>query len=244
MAAVLSRTRPRAYRGTVEARLAELFQREVEPDLAELEHQRRRHRVGFLLALAAMLGGIFVVFLVVQSLQEALFGGVLVLVLGFALMRWAQRGYTNQVRRIVMPAICGAIGDLSHDVGSAPDLDLRRLAQVGLLPRHNRERIDDVFRGRHRDIGFTMAEVRLRRVRYGRRGRSRTVFCGLVFAIDVPRTVPARILIARDGGLIGNGLKGWINDCEGMQRVALPEEDFEARFELYADDPDAPRGRP
>jgi hypothetical protein len=232
---VLSGTR----RGTVEGRLAELFQREVEPNLAELERQRRHYRAGFVLALSGMLGGIFLVFLLVQSLREALVGGVLALVLGLALMRWVQRGYTDQVRRTVMPAICRAIGGLSHAVGSAPDLDLRRLAQVGLLPSHDRERIDDVFCGDHRDVGFTMAEVRLRRVRYSRRRRSHTVFRGLIFAIDVPRAVPARILIARDGGLIGNGLKGWIKGFEGMRRVALPDEGFEARFEVYADDPEA-----
>ncbi len=241
MAAVLSRTRPRPGRGTLEGRLADIFQREVEPNLAELERQRRQHRAGFVLALAAMLGGIFVVVLLAPGLREALFGGVLVLALGLYLMRRAQRGYTDRVRRTVMPAICRAIGDLGHDVARAPDLDLRRLAQVGLLPRHNRERIDDVFRGQHRDTGFTMAEVRLRRVRYGRRNRSRTVFRGLVFAIDVPRPVPARILIARDGGLIGNSLKGWIKGFAGMQRVALPDADFEARFEVYANDADAAR---
>lgn len=63
------------------------------------------------------------------------------------------------------------------------------------------------------------------------------MFRGLVFAIEVPRKVPARILIARDGGLLGNGLSGWIKRFDGMQRVALPDDVFEAHFELYADRP-------
>jgi hypothetical protein len=238
MATVLPTTGARQ----AERRLSDLFAREVEPKLTDLERRRRQHRLGYLLALAGMLAGIFLVFLLVHNLQHALFAGAIVLAVGVVLMQWLQRRYTNQVRRVAMPAICGAIGDLTHAVGgAAPHLDLRHLAQIGLVPGHNRERIDDVFCGRHRETGFTMAEVRLRRVRHGGRRRSHTVFRGLVFAIEVPRPVPARILIARDGGLIGNSLKGWIKGFDGMQRVTLPDQDFEARFELYADRPEIAR---
>jgi Protein of unknown function (DUF3137) len=206
-----------------------------------LERCRRQHRLGYVAALAAMLGGIFVVFLLVQDLRDAMFAGVIVLAIGLVAMQWAQRRYADRVRRAVMPAVCGAVGDISHDVGTAPDLDLDRLAKVGLVPRHDRQRIDDAFCGRHRDTGFTMAEVRLRRRGGGRRRSSRMVFRGLVFAIEVPRPVPGLILIARDGGLIGNGLSGWMKGFEGMQRVALPDEAFEASFEIYADRPEVAR---
>jgi hypothetical protein len=166
---------------------------------------------------------------------------VIVLAIGFVAMHWTQRRYADRVRRAVLPAVCGAIGGISHDVGAAPDLDLGRLAQIGLVPRYDREQIDDAFHGRHRDTGFTMAEVRLRRRGRGRRRSRHTVFRGLVFAIEVPRAVPARILIARDGGLIGNGLRGWMKGFDGMERVALPDEAFEARFETYADRPEVAR---
>jgi Protein of unknown function (DUF3137) len=231
MAAALPRTRAEQ----AERRLTKLFQREVTPNLAELERLRRQHRLGYLALLAATLGGIFLVFLLVQNLHHALTGSVVVLALGLLLMQGVERSYRNRVRRTVMPAICGALGDLSHGTGAAPDLNLGRLEQIGLVPDHSRARIDDVFCGRHRETGFTMAEVCLRRQRPGRRRGSSTVFRGLIFAIEVPRAVPARILIARDGGLLGNGLKGWIRRLDGMQRVTLPDQTFEARFELYAD---------
>jgi hypothetical protein len=237
MAAVISRTRA----VQAERRLLELFRREVAPNLATLARRRRRHRLCYLAALVGTLGGIFVVFLLAQSLQQGLFAGAIVLVGGFLLMQWAQRSYTDQVRKAVMPAICGAIGDLSHGVGAAPDLNLNRLAQIGLVPGHTYERIDDVFCGRHRGTRFTMAEVRLRRVGHSRRRSRRTVFRGLIFALDVPREVPARILIAKDGGLVGNAVRGWIKGLGGIQRVPLPDKAFEARFELYADRPEAAR---
>ena len=237
MAAVISRT----HAGQAERRLFELFRREVAPNLAALERRRRQHRLGYLAALAGTLGGIFVVFLLAQSLQQGLFAGAIVLVGGFLLMQWAQRSYTDQVRKAVTPVVCGAIGDLSYGVGAAPDLNLDRLAQIGLVPGYTRGRIDDVFCGRHRGTRFTMAEVRLRRVRHGRRRSSRRVFRGLIFALDVPRPVPARILIAKDGGLVGNAVRGWIKGLGGIQRVPLPDEAFEARFELYADRPEVAR---
>jgi Protein of unknown function (DUF3137) len=237
MAAVISRTRA----VQAERRLLELFRREVAPNLAALERRRTQHRLGHLAVLAGILGGIFAVFLLAQSLQQGLFAGAIVLVGGFLLMQWAQRSYTDQVRKAVMPVVCGAIGDLSHGVGAAPDLNLDRLAEIGLVPGHTRERIDDVFCGRHRGTRFTMAEVRLRRVGHSRRRSRRTVFRGLIFALDVPRPVPARILIAKDGGLVGNAVRGWIKGLGGIQRVPLPDEAFEARFEVHADRPEAAR---
>jgi hypothetical protein len=78
MAAVLSRT------GAGQAeRLLELFQGDVAPRLAALERCRRQHRLGYVVALTGMLGGIFALFLLVQNLRDAIFAGALVLAIGF-----------------------------------------------------------------------------------------------------------------------------------------------------------------
>ena len=63
------------------------------------------------------------------------------------------------------------------------------------------------------------------------------VFRGLIFAVAVPREVPARILVAGESGAIGNQLKAWIRGFSGLERVSLPHPAFEARFEVYSDDP-------
>jgi len=235
MAAVLTRSRP----GRAESRLSARFQHEVVPGLAALEGARRRYRLGYGAALAAMLVGIFLIFLWVGDLHNALFAGGVVVAIGFVLMQLAQRGYGVQARRAVMPAICEAIGDIRHDAGVADDLDLDGLARIGLVPSHNRQQLDDVFCGHHRATGFTMAEVRLRRVRRYRRRGSRTVFRGLIMAIAMPRPAATRILIASDAGRIGNRLEGWVRSFGAMQRVALPDQSFEAHFEVYADRPEA-----
>jgi hypothetical protein len=238
MAAVLSKTHARQ---SDDGSLSALFERSVAPRLGDLEQRRRRLRGRYLLILAGMLGGIVLALLWRQDLPYGLFVGVAVLLVGSALLQHTQRSYANEVRRTVMPAVCAAIGDIAHGTGSAPDLDLDFLREIGLVPGHNRRRVDDVFHGRHRQTGFTMAEVRLRRERRSGKRSSQTVFRGLIFAIDVPRPIAGRILIARDGGLLGNGIKGWLKRFSGMQRVALPHDAFEARFELYADQPEPAR---
>ena len=234
MAAVLSQ----AVAEQAERRLPQLFQSEVAPHLAALEATRRRYRLAYLAALLGMLAGVFAAVLLLQSLQHLLIAGLVVLVAGFGAMRAIERAYGRRLREAVMPSICGAIGDLRHQVGTA-HLDFDRLEAIGLLPGYNRRRIDDVFQGSHRGTGFMMVEVHLRRVRGFRRRSSRTVFRGLIFAIDVPRPAPGVILIARDGGVIGNGLRGWLKGFSDMRRVTLPNGAFEERFEVYADRPDA-----
>ena len=234
MAAVISETLARRADG----RLGDLFQTHVTPHLAELERRRRQLRSGCFLAVAGVLVAIFAVLVLVRDLPTALFWSAGVAMAGLVVTRLIQRSYCDQVRKAVMPAICDAIGDLEHKVGSAPGIDLRALADAGLVPDHNRTSIDDVFTGRHRSTGFTMAEVRLHR--HGGR-RTRKVFKGLIFSIEVPKPVPARILFAKDGGLIGNGLQGWIRGFGGMEGVALADPAFEERFELYADRPEVAR---
>jgi hypothetical protein len=229
----------RAPLGRRDPQLARLFQREIAPHLPGLEAERARGRARFVATAIVFAAGIPILLGVLWPLHPgwAVLGAVLALALGLHTLGGEQRRFRHRVRDLVMPAICRAVGDLRHSAGSAPDIPFDDLESLGLLPRHNRRRVDDVFEGRHRDTGFVMAEATLRYRSAGRRSRTRTVFRGLIFAIEVPQSVPARILVAREAGAIGNRLKGWINGFSGLERVPLPHPAFEARFEVYGDDP-------
>ena len=233
----------RARLGGRDLQLARLFQREIAPHLPGLEAERARGHSRFVTTAAAFAAGIAILLGVLWPLDRlwAVVGAVVALVIGLHVLGSQQRRFRHRVRDLVMPAICRAIGDLRHSVGSAPGIPFDDLENLGLLPCHNRRRVDDVFEGRHRDTGFVMAEATLRYRSGGSKSRTRTAFRGLIFAIEVPRNVPARILVAREAGAIGNRLKGWINGFSGLARVALPHPAFEARFEVYSDDPAGPR---
>jgi len=220
-------------------RFETLFEREVRPRLGRLEetraaHQRRCLRI---LGCGAVGTGMAFGLLFAASPGYALFGTLLAAAISGALALHVRRQYLGEVRRVVMPVICEAIGDLAHRTGDAPDLDFGRIESLGLLPSHDRRRLDDVFSGRHRNTLFTMAEVRLTR-RSSRRRGTRTVFRGLVLAIGAPREVPARILIARDAGRLGNRIAGWLRGFKGLHRVPVPHAAFERHFALYAERPE------
>lgn len=223
--------------GPRDPQLARLFRREIAPHLPSLEAERAQGRARFITTAIAFAVGVPIALALLWSFDPgwAVLGGVLALALGVHVLGGQQRRFRHRVRDLVMPAICQAVGDLRHSAGAAPGIPFDELESLGLLPRHNRRKIDDVFEGRHRDTGFVMAEARLRYRSGGRRSRTRTVFRGLIFAIEVPRDVPARILVARESGAIGNRLKSWIKGFSGLERVSLPHPEFEARFEVYSD---------
>jgi Protein of unknown function (DUF3137) len=228
-----------------EKRLAAAFRREIAPRIAALDAERARRRAQFVATAVGCGLGVPALAAVLWRFDAG--GAVAVAVIGLAiglnLMAQQQRSFRHHLRRLVMPAICQAIGDLQHHAGEAPGIPFDELANLGLLPQHNWRRIDDAFSGRHRATGFVMAEALLRRRRSPgpHRGSSRTVFRGLIFAIEVPREIAARILIARDAGALGNRVKGWLKSFSGLERVSLPDPDFEARFEVYADRPEVAR---
>jgi Protein of unknown function (DUF3137) len=236
---------PRVGSSAPEQRLAGLFRREIAPQIAALDAERAKRRAKFLVTLVGCTLGVPGLTALLWPFDPgwAVAVGVIGLAIAANVLGQQQRSFRHHLRQLVMPAICQAIGEVQHRTGEAPGVPFDDLERIGLLPGHNRRRIDDVFTGRHRGTGFVMAEVVLRqRSRGGRHRRSRTVFRGLLLAIEVPREIPARILIVRDSGALGNRLKGWLKSFSGLERVALPDPEFEARFELYADRAEVARG--
>jgi hypothetical protein len=235
---------PPAGPGPPERRLAQIFRREVAPHIAALDAERARRRGRFLATAggAALALPFLVAALWPFERDWALLAGVLGLVVALNLLARQQRSFRDHLRALVMPAVCRAIGGLEHHTGEAAELPFAELERLGLLPDHDARRIDDVFAGRHRDTAFVIAETRLRlHSRSSRRRRSRTVFRGLILAIEVPRLIRTPILIARDARALGNGLRGWLKRFKGIQPVALPHPAFDARFEVYAEQADLAR---
>jgi hypothetical protein len=197
-----------ARSGPRDRQFARLFQREIAPHVASLEAERAQGRAHFIATAIAFGVGLPITLGLLWSFNPgwAVLGAVIALALGLHVLGGQQRRFRHRVRDLVVPAICQAIGDLRHTAGSAPGIPFDDLESLGLLPRHNRRQVDDVFEGRYRNTGFVMAEARLRYRSGGSKSRTRTVFRGLIFAIEVPRNVPARILVAGEAGALGNRL--------------------------------------
>lgn len=80
---------------------------------------------------------------------------------GSASLQHALTLYRFYVHAHVMPALCEAFGRLRYTVGEAPDLCVQQLVKAGLLPRHDKHLIDDVFFGDYRGHQLTLALVSL-----------------------------------------------------------------------------------
>jgi hypothetical protein len=225
-------------------RLDRVFRREVAPHLKMLEAERVQGRSRFITTAVGIVCVLMVLVGALWPLDHAWAAIAVVVVLALGVNRLAsqQLRFRHRVRDLVMPAICETVGDLQHSTGDAPAIPFHELERLGLLPDHDRRIVDDVFEGRHRDTAFVMAEARLRYRSHGRRRRTRTVFQGLIFAIEAPGEIAAPILIGRDAGTLGNHLTGWIKGFSGLKRVMLPHPAFEALFAVYSDRPQIARG--
>ena len=235
MATMLRSSQPGA--GMPDRELTRVYHREIAPHIKALEAERKQGGTRFMTTAVAFACAIMIMLGVLWPIDPrwAAVATVFALAIGIGVLGSQQRKFRHRVRDLVMPAICKVAGGLQHRTGDAPGIPFDDLERLGLLGNHNRRTIDDVFEGRHRDTSFVMAEARLRYRSHGRRSRTRTVFRGLIFAIEAPREIPARILIARDNGAVGNWLKGWIKGFSGLQRIAFPHPEFEARFAVYGD---------
>ena len=234
-------------RGAHEHGFAAVFDAEIVPRLADLEAERRRRRSDYLWRLALVVLAVPLLVGAILHLGGMAYLGIVffALVLSIAAAAWflaqPKRGFRDATRNAVLPSVCRFLGGLQHARGRQADVGLSRFAESGVVGHYHRASLDDVFVGRYRNTAFMVAETTLRRRSGGRRRRNRTVFCGLLFSVEVPRSFPGRIMIGRNHGGLGNAVAGWLKKFDGLQRVELPHPRFEALYAAYSDDPAAAR---
>lgn len=221
-------------------RLDAAFEADIAPRLSELEavrHSKLKWAAAALFAAAAITWAAFSI----DFLDDV---AVLVLVMDAAALGFAvimAQGYGEAARRLIAPAVCAAIGGISHSVG-AKHLPLERWRKIGLLTGWSKAEIDDVFTGAWRDTRFSMAETDLSLVSTSGSGSkksttSTTIFKGLVFVIDAPVKVAPVILIRGIRWWIGTPWRPRESALPQLTRVTLPHEGFEKRLRLWSNHP-------
>lgn len=226
---------------------AEVFDNDIAPRLAELEAERQARHKQYRQRLSGAVIGLPLLALLIAYLGGvAILGFVFIgtILAGFLAARFVgqpKRGFRDALRAAVMPPVCRFFGEMQHAHGRSGTIGLSRFSQAGVVGSFNRASVDDVFTGRYREVGFAVAEAKLRRRGGGRNRSQSTVFRGLLVAVDVPKAFPGRILIGRDYGDIGNALAGWFKQFGGLQRVELPHGQFESMYAAYSDNPEAAR---
>ncbi len=236
----------KAGAAALDERLAALYAREIAPQAEQLEAARRKRLRAFYLRIAVSLAVLLAAALVgyLAGLPERApflsFGG-LVALSALALF-WITRPVAAQraaVREAVVGPLCRAIGELEHRRKPGGAFDLGPFRALGLVGGFSRKRLEDLFVGRHRGVGFRMVEARLSR---GAGGAKRRVFEGLLFEIEVPRPFSGRLVLVGDKGALLNRIYAALRRRFGGLEVIVPGHPaFEARFEVLGDDPQAAR---
>ncbi len=222
------------------ARLDALYPTAVEPNLAQLEQER-----GDTLKFSGLIAGAFVVIQVLFALagwEMLLFTVPVFAIIAAQMFAMMLRRYGDEVRKVALPAVIEAIGDIDHTKGQAAG-DLGRFVDAQVLRSHgNHPEVSDVFSGIWRDVRFEMAEVVLRDVKtFGtstqKPTKQRHYFRGLLFTIATPTPISARILLRGKQRLVRAApWRARVGD--GLQRVQLPHAGFNRHLELWSDDPD------
>ncbi len=212
---------------------AAYFDREIAPHLRRMEKERLQRRTRIItgaaiavIVTAVIAGGLFLLF---ESLPVTFIAVVLIGTLGLFLAWRPAAAYKTMVRDVVMGPTCRFFGDLAYFAEAQDRFPYSRFRAIGVTPSANRVHLEDLFVGSHRDTAFQVVEAKLRQK--GQKS-SRTVFHGLLFVIDVPKTFTCRVLISRDHGFF-NKIVGFFKG--DMERVEVQDPDFEALFEVYAD---------
>ena len=225
---------------------AEFFAAEIAPGLPALEAQRRDRLRN---AYTRIFGAAFVVVVaaLIAWLAVHAVAGAVVLAAGALLgLLWARqpaKRHRRAVRDLVIPPLLRFLatgkGDVEYHRKPDGRFDLELVKRSGITGAFHRAKLEDLFLGRYRDTEFRMVEARLRRSRRQRgRERRRTVFSGLLCDVSVPVPFSGVVLLVGDKGAAGN----WIVDLvkgnfAGMEAVALGDAAFEARYQVYSDNP-------
>lgn len=136
----------------------------------------------------------------------------------------------------VLPILCDFLGDMRYG-----DQRIDAAKFEHLVPGYTQASFEDPVAGHHEGLDWALTEATLKSRRRDSKGRTRTttVFRGLLFKIAVANPAP-RIFFAKDRGSLANWLSESLSSSRrGLEKISVPDEDFERTYEIYTDDVEA-----
>lgn len=227
---------------------AAFFAAEIAPGLRELEDARKERlraaytRAAGLAIFIALASGIVV------SFTDQLLAGLPVVMLGLALgffwVRAPGRQHRRALRALVVEPLRQFLGGLEYHRQPGNRFDLSRFERSGVTAHFDRSKLEGLLIGRYRDTEYRMVEARLKvRRRQGPKEKERSVFSGLLCEVSVPVAFSCTVLLVGDKGQLGNWLVDLVRSkVTNLTAVDLAHGDFEARYQVYSDEPEEARG--
>ncbi|WP_420345353.1 DUF3137 domain-containing protein [Pelagibius sp.] len=227
---------------------ADFFAEAIAPGLPAMEEARKeRLRATYVRAVGLAFVIALITGIAVAWSGEVILGFPVVfvgLLLGYLWIRIPGRRHREAVRSLVVEPLRRYLGGLEYHRKPGDRFDLGRFQRSGIVAGFDKAKLEDLLIGRYRDTDYRVVEARLRRRRKrGSKERLRMTFAGLLCEVSVPRAFSCTVILLEDKGALGN----WAIDLlrsrlTNLSPVPLDHTDFEARYQVYSDDPEEARG--
>ena len=227
---------------TLKNQTSEEFLNSVSSELDALEHVRldklaaynARKVMGKMAAIIGCPVTLLIDFFMFFGRGDDNAAGLTILFLG-GLYYWVRgpvREYIKAYKKRIMPRIARTLGDLSYD----PDGKLLVKGRKGtkIVPRYNRNQVEDYFTGTYKGTSIEISEMTLRyKSGSGKNSSTRTVFKGLGLLIDVPKKFYGHtIMLPNQSGVVE-----WFKEkTTGLERANLVSPQFENKYDVYTND--------
>lgn len=136
----------------------------------------------------------------------------------------------------VLPILCDFLGEMQY---GNQQINLGEFSRLGVIPSYDTSNLEDPVTGDHDGLSWAMTEAHLQSKSRDSKGntKTRTVFRGLLFKIQIFGPAP-RIFFGKDRG----GALNWLSEKmsssrRGLEKIEIPNPDFEAVYETYTDNP-------
>ena len=177
----------------------------------------------------------------VAMIHPIFFGGGFMLYL--YLTRFEKLG--NELTDFIRPIICNFFDDMTYsDLHPGSDFSIKRLRDLNIIPRADREKYGVSIAGSWRDTAYRMTEARFANERRDHNDKKRlvTVFSGVILEIECPVNMPT-IVFLPDYGKTMNAFMGWAaRNNRPPHQLHFPDKAVEEVFEVFTDDLEKAQG--
>lgn len=230
----------RAY---YEQGFSDVFATQIAPALQELERERLaiNNRAGkyieIILTVTIALSVAAALYVHIALALFPLFWGCVL-----ALLVYTSRGakFENRLSDLASPVICDFLGDLIHFKKPKPGFHpVKLLRDLRVIPPHDNARFEDSVEGRWRNVAYRSVQASFSNTYRDSNGdrKTRTMFSGLLIAVQCPIEMPKIIFLADHGDFL-NVLNKWATTgSEQLEKLELSSMACEELYEVYSDDP-------
>ena len=212
------------------------YNKKLLPILRENDKIRQRYLLSFwILALMAIIFYPLVIWIILNNyLQEQ--RNIIGFILGLsciiiALLYGPIYFYKKKVKPLILPKIAEFFGQFSYKYeAKIPDTILR---SSDLFSSFDESKGDDYFNGKYQDVEICLAEEKLYKHIYSKKGEEKNIriFYGICILLEMNKKFQGHIVVKNKQNIVLN----FLNQFGKLKKVYLEDVEFNKIFDVWAD---------